>query len=113
MLSLYYIKQTADIGDAIRSIKANSTRTVLIVNEQLKVLGVLSQGDILEHISYGATMNLSASSIMNRNFVFYSSGDAIDENRVKNDFKQGKLLIPVLSEEGTLESVVSIFDYLD
>ena len=70
MIKNYFIVSKEEmIESIIQKIVLNAHRTVLVV-EKKKVIGLISEGDILKSLIYKKNMNATASSMMNKSFKF-------------------------------------------
>jgi len=109
------IKFTIDINDSITSavekILINGQRTIIVINKK-KVVGVISEGDILKSIIYKKTFNSSLNSIMNKNFKYLKYKDYSD--REIDDLFLKKLcnLIPVIDKNFKLKKIILLEHYL-
>ena len=97
----------------IASFQVNHDRVALIEDNN-KIIGLVSQGDILKEISRGVHLLSRIESIMNRNFRYLTTRDM---DKAYPLFRKHKLtMIPVLSEEGELLNIITlddIYDYLE
>lgn len=105
------IRSTASIEQAMRQINdLPKTRTLICLDEQERVIGMLTDGDIRRGLLDGKTMSEPIDSIMNDNFIH-----AI-ENRLNFD-ALAKLranmntILPIISESGELHRVLNLNEY--
>jgi CBS domain-containing protein len=104
----FVVVESQLIEEAIELIEINRSRCVIIINKQNKVVGILSEGDILRSILKGISLLSPIKNVMVTNFKYVF--DKYD-SKVKEYFKQGITLIPVLSSSNELIDVVTFTDY--
>lgn len=95
------IPQEAKMQEAIDLILANKLRTVFVSDAQGRILGCLTEGDILRAVISGAYKKSNVSAFMNTNFIF--------QNTPLNDFElaswflqHGSLVLPILDPNRNL-----------
>ena len=84
-------------------------RLIGIVNDNKKVVGVLSEGDLLRHIIRGGELDVRISKIMTVDFVYYFNKSDINIASFTN---KRITTILLLNNDFTLREVVSIFDFI-
>lgn len=107
-ISNYIISEKTSLRDALISIKKNKSRTAFVVDNQKKVLGSLTDGDIRDYLieTNELDQNLYASTMMNPNFKSCLVGDSA--------FKINSLLgsrcqvLPLLDKEGEIKAIAKI-----
>ena len=83
MIKNYFIVNKEEkLESIIQKIVLNAHRTVLVVEK--KVVGLISEGDILKSLIYKKNMNATASSMMNKSFKFLLKKDM---SQAKKSFK--------------------------
>jgi len=108
-LNLITIQNKANLPEAIEKLDINNSRTVIVLNKK-KVVGVVSQGDIIKSLVYKGNLNISVEKIMNKSFKFLKSKDL---NKAKKIFKDtGISLIPILNKNMEIKSYITIFDII-
>jgi len=105
----YVISENQLIESAIEMIEMNSSRCVIIVNSTNKIVGMISEGDILRAILKGTSIKSPVANIMNTSFKYLMK---IDDEKILSYFKKGITLIPILSEQGEVTDVVDMIKYL-
>ena len=71
-----------------------------------KVIGIISEGDILKSLIYKKDMNATAFSIMNKSFKFLTKKDMI---LAKNIFKKHLCsIIPVVNSKMELKDLITL-----
>ena len=107
------VSKNYTILDTIESFQVNHDRVALIEDNN-KIIGLVSQGDILKELSRGIHMLSRIEYIMNRNFRYMNTRDL---EKAYSLFRKHKLtMIPVLSEENELVDIITlddIYNYLE
>jgi CBS domain-containing protein len=106
-LSMYTIHVGSTLLEAAKVIRYNNTRSV-IVTEMGRVLGTLSQGDILDAILHGADPHGQIVNWFNINFKYLKSNDY--ELALELVYKTGISLIPVIDDNFNLIHVITTHD---
>jgi CBS domain-containing protein len=107
-LDKYIISEHELIEQAIEIIEFNSSRCVIVVNSAKKVLGILSEGDILRAILKGVSIKSPVKNIMNIGFKYLMIKD---EEKIKELLNKGITLIPVLNDLNELVDIVTYQEY--
>jgi len=93
------IKPNDSLKTALKKLDKNSHKTILVVNETLKMLGVLTDGDIRRQILKGFSLDSDISDSYNRTPLFVFENDYNDEI-IREIFIENKIqLIPVLNTD--------------
>ncbi len=106
----YIINDNQLIEQAIEVIEMNNSRCVILVNAQKKVVGVLSEGDILRAILKGVSIKSPAKNVMITGFKYLVDKD---EAKIMEWFKKGITLIPILADNYTLKDIIVFTEYFD
>jgi len=104
---LLTVNANETLFDALARIDANQRGFVIVVNDDGKVEGTLTDGDIRRAVLRGArnTLSIAESGAFRTNFTKLYSNQAIDD--AIDIFKQGSItFLPVLNEEGRLVNVL-------
>lgn len=106
------INHEKSILDAMKLINDNCKGILLVVNEEKKLLGTITDGDIRRAILSGYQLNTCIIKICNKNCVF--SVEDISVNEIKNIFieKQIKLL-PIVDKNKKVINYFVIDDLID
>ena len=110
-INKYTLSEYATIKEAIRAITNNLTRCVIVVDSGGRVIGVLSEGDILRALVEDVALFASVRTILSPTFCFSRSinlEQALDLLRQK-----GVTLIPIVDEQFQLVDVVTIQNILE
>ena len=103
MLDNYTSKENISILEAIKAIDTNARGVLFIINEENKVIGLLTDGDIRRAILNGHELSDSIKSIVNRNFTKGYVGQSSSE--LLELCSESILIIPILDENGCLADV--------
>ena len=105
----YIILQTVSIREALVSLNqiTSDTQSLLVVDEEQKLVGTLTDGDIRRGLISGAELSDSVSTIMHKDFKFILESE-YDVALVRK-FRDKKILfIPVLDEEHHIVEVLNL-----
>ncbi|MGA2781160.1 MAG: CBS domain-containing protein [Smithella sp.] len=110
-LAQYCIYETETIINAIERIEQNNMRTIFVLNNSDKVVGVVSQGDILRAIIMGSNLYVQVNKIMTTSFAYLKKKDL---NKAIELFKTKYFsLIPILSNDFKLKDVILFTDLIN
>ena len=109
-LEKFTISETQSIEHAIELIEMNYSRCVIVVNGNNKVVGVLSEGDVLRAILKGVSIMSPLKNVMVPNFKFLL---VKDDEKIMKLFKKGITLIPILSDDNKLKDIVVFTQYFE
>lgn len=108
-MNRYIIQQTESIREALVSLNqiSSDTQSLLVVDEEQKLVGTLTDGDIRRGLISGAELSDSVSTIMYKDFKFILESE-YDVALVRK-FRDKKILfIPVLDEEHHIVEVLNL-----
>lgn len=98
-MNRYIIQQTESIREALVSLNqiTSDTQSLLVVDEEYKLVGTLTDGDIRRGLISGAELSDSVSTIMHKDFKFILKSEY--DVAILRKFREKKILfIPVLDE---------------
>lgn len=103
------IKSGCTILDALKALNELRTKylDLFVEDEQGKVIGVVTDGDLRRGIIAGAQLNCAVDTVMNRKYAYFENGD-IDVKQLKYYKSKGMSLIPSLSKDGCIEKIYNI-----
>lgn len=103
------IKSGCTIIDALKALDELHSKflDLFVENEQGKVIGVVTDGDLRRGLIAGANLTDAVDTVMNRKFAYFENG-AIDVKKLKYYKSKGMSLIPSLSKEGCIEKIYNI-----
>ena len=109
-ISKYTIQINSKIEDVIAKIKANGYRTVVILDGK-KIMGVVSEGDILKAIINGADKKNLINKYVQINYKFL---DKKDINEAASLIKKYNInLIPIVDKDMNLIDLITIGDVFE
>lgn len=110
----FCISEDYTIKETIERIDQNKNRVVFVVNKENKLVGVVSQGDIIRALCAGKSIYHRVDSLIRADFIYLNSRDMEKAYRL---FKQMKItLLPVVDDDFRILSVISlddIFSYME
>jgi mannose-1-phosphate guanylyltransferase / mannose-6-phosphate isomerase len=106
----FTIKENSIMLDAIKSIQLSDLRTIIVVGKDNKVVGVISEGDILRALIDGISPYSPIKNIINVSFKFLHTRDMHEAYKF---FKLGIDVLPIMSNDFGLIDIITIFDFLD
>lgn len=108
----YLVNENASIKEALVIIKNNKSRHALLATEDSKIVGIVSEGDIINALLKGSDLLSKVAPVANKSFIYLSSKDANDRDEILLKLHQGILIIPVLNEHMNLIEIINYMDYL-
>jgi CBS-domain-containing membrane protein len=112
-LSLFTINLNSSVYDAAVKISHNSTRTLIIVNDNCMVVGVISEGDLLQSLINHDVPTISVTDVMNRAFQSCLESSYPKKKQIISWLRQGALLIPVCDSSGIIVDVIDVLTEVD
>jgi dTDP-glucose pyrophosphorylase len=108
-ISKYIENSTVNIRHAVKAMDSGGKGFIIIVNENERVIGILTDGDFRRAILNGISLHENVMKIANKNFKFIEYGTS--ENQIIEIFKNSVILhLPVL-DEGKLIDVLFRKDF--
>ena len=105
----YIIDAKSNILQAISLIKYNKNRMIFISRNN-KIIGSLSNGDILNGLLNRTDMNANVTKVMNKSFIYLKDKDL---KLAKSLFKKtGVSIIPVLNSKMIIDHLYFLNDFL-
>ena len=109
-LEKYVVSIDGILEDAVKCIRSNKSRCVIIIDNRYKVMGVISEGDVLSEILSGRGLYNPIKNSMNINFKFLK---ILSREKALGIFrKYGVSLIPIVDENLILKDIFTINDFL-
>lgn len=109
-LRRFTVRDTVSILDAALNIINNKSRGVVVLNET-RVVGIISEGDILRAILQGVETRASIKTIINYNFHHIEEVNFVEAGKIFQE--HGVSLVPVITPENCLADIITIKDYLE
>lgn len=111
-MNRYIIQQNDSIKDALVALNqiSSDTQSLLVVDEELTLVGSLTDGDIRRGLISGAELSDSVSDIMHKEFK-YILESKFDVSHLKEFRDKQVLFIPVLDAEHHIVDVINLKKY--
>ncbi|MBI5101254.1 MAG: CBS domain-containing protein [Nitrospirae bacterium] len=109
-LEKYCISGSETILSAIERIEQNNMRSVFVIQDG-RVVGVVSQGDILRAIIMGSNLYTQINKIMTTSFIYLRKKDIKEAIRLFKTYYFS--LIPVLTDDFKLKDVILFTDLIN
>lgn len=98
-----------NISSVIEQILINGHRAVIVIKKK-KVLGIVSEGDILKALIYKKKLHTKAENIMNKSFKFLKS---YDDKKAKEIFRKHLVsFIPIVNSRMELVKIITLEEFL-
>lgn len=108
--SKYLIKECLSVLEALmvlNSFEKNDALTLFILDDEERMQGTLTDGDIRRSLVFGVSLGESVSSIMHRNFHYLSDGN-ISVQSIHTFKEIGLALIPILDGDRKIVDVINL-----
>ena len=109
----YCLFETSTANEAIEKIitTQQNERLVFIINKSYKILGTLSEGDIMRALLINKNIdNLKVTSIMNKSFKFLLKKNQAEARKLVKKFNI--TLIPVVTKNLKIKSIIRLKDVI-
>ncbi len=107
----YVVSESQTIKEAIYVIKNDHARCAIVVNKANKVIGVFSEGDVLNAFLQGIDVHASLKSVIKPSFLYLKEKDLAAAHQLIK--KYGITLIPIVDNSFNLKDVITIFEVMD
>jgi len=110
-LANFQIDSALTLQDAMQVIDRGAAQIALVVDDQQRLLGTLTDGDIRRGLLRGSSLETPVEQLMNRRFRFVRSSEdlaAVLEMMRRDELRQ----IPVLDEEGRVVQLLLLQELL-
>lgn len=109
-LQNYIIESNSKIIEAIERMQIIKTRDLLI-RKQKKIIGTVSEGDILRSILRGKDLRSAVEDACNMNFKFVKLGE---EHKAVDIFKKEKIfIVPVFDKNFNLKNIITLSNFFN
>lgn len=106
------VKSSASIIETMKNIDNTSSQFAVVVDEYLRLLGTVTDGDIRRGILKGVSLEDAISKIMNRNPVTIHKG--VSKKTIEELFRKKKLRhLPVISNTGEVVDIYLSEEYIE
>ena len=103
----------SNIRQAINILNKYGSKTIIVINNNKKLIGTLSDGDIRRSIIKGFNLKSSINRILNKKPIFIYE-DQIDKKKIRKIFLEKKIyVIPVINKKKQLIKIFHLEDVLD
>lgn len=105
------ITKNFTIRETIDAIRNSENRGVIVLADNGKVCGFVSQGDILEALLHNISLYASVSTILKPNFYYSKDNDL---QKVLPIFKKKLItVLPIVDDDFILQDVVTLYDIME
>lgn len=113
-LNKFIVFESYTINEVIETFRNNHERVSIVLNDNNKVIGVISQGDIISALSDGVSLYSNISQIINKSFFYLNDKDL---EKAYKFFKDKQIsLLPIVTNNFVLMDIITIkdiFNYLE
>lgn len=110
----YCVNERYTIKEVLEQFESYNNRVAIVTNDSGKVIGVVSQGDILRALSSGTGLFTPVNQIIRSSFLHLYEKDM---DKAYSIFKKKKIsLLPVINHNNELIDIITlgdIFDFLE
>lgn len=108
----YMIQESATIRDALVALDGNTHdwQTLFVIDDDERMVGTLTDGDIRRGLIKGAALNDSVSSVMHKDFKYLRDGQ-YDASLLKSFRERQILFIPVIDGKDRVVKVCNLIKY--
>lgn len=103
---VYCIDENSTIKDAIEKFENNKERVVFVINDIKKIIGVVSQGDIIRFLANSGEIYSDVTKIMTSSFFYLSDYNL---NRAYEVFRRKKITaLPVVDDDFKFIDIITL-----
>lgn len=108
-ISKYLLKNSSSIKEALIALDkiSGGAQTLIVINNEAKVIGTVTDGDIRRALIRGRDINDEIESVFQRNFKFTYS-ESVDLEYIKKIRSSKIQLLPILKKDGTLCNLLDL-----
>jgi CBS domain-containing protein len=106
----YIVARSATLLDAAEVIEHTHSRSAVVVEGE-KVVGIISEGDILRALLHGVGVHAPLADFVNHSFKYLNTADRVHALELFRNF--GIALVPVLDADFHLIGVVTLHETLN
>lgn len=93
------IFSTNTIKEVMKKLDISANKVLFVVNDQKKLLGSVSDGDIRRHILNSGDLSTTISGVYNRNPIFFTE-DSYNESELKDALIKNKIeVVPIVNRD--------------
>lgn len=113
-MDVYCVADNSTLKDVVEKFENNKERVVFVINDIKKIIGVVSQGDIIRFLANGGEIYSETVKIMTSSFFYLSDYNL---NRAYEIFRRKKITaLPVIDNDFKLLDIITldnIYDFLE
>lgn len=104
----HIISSNRTILDALKALNdlRSSSMTLFVIDENERMVGSLTDGDIRRALIHGVSLNAIVEGIMYRNFSYLNAWEDIE--KLKTFRLKGLTLVPVLYRDGKIKEIIDL-----
>lgn len=112
-LSRYTIIKNSNLKDASSAIESIKDRAVLVIDEEKRIIGLISSGDIIRALISDVNIYSRVDNYLRTNFVYALEDEKINKEKIEDIFLNQQLsLLPIVNKQMQLKSVITLRSYL-
>ena len=112
-LSRYTIIKNSNLKDASSAIESIKDRAVLVIDEEKRIIGLISSGDIIRALISDVNIYSRVDNYLRTNFVYALEDEKINKEKIEDIFLNQQLsLLPIVDKQMQLKSVITLRSYL-
>lgn len=101
------------IANVVEKISENKIQHCFIISTSNKLLGVISEGDLIKNLAPGNSGKSSVAEVMNLNPITIAN-NSFNKRKVFELMKKSRVnCVAIVSKNGEFEGVISIWDVLE
>lgn len=109
-IAKHIILESAAIKDAIIKLNqlSDNTMTLIVVNDDSRAIGTVTDGDIRRAIAHGEELSSSLSNVVNNGFLYLDENRGEDIYKLKQAHIRGIKLLPRIGSDGSIQSLYNL-----
>ena len=112
-LSKYTIIKNSNFKDASSAIESTKEGAVLVIDEENRIIGLISSGDIIRALISDVNIYSKVDNYFRTNFVYVNEDEELNKEKIEDIFLNQQLsLLPIVNKQMQLKSVITLRSYL-
>ena len=112
-LSRYTIIKNSNFKDASSAIESTKEGAVLVIDEEKRIIGLISSGDIIRALISDVNIYSKVDNHFRTNFVYVLEDEELNKEKIEDIFLNQQLsLLPIVDKQMQLKSVITLRSYL-
>lgn len=107
----YCVNQNETIKSAISIIHKDRMRCALVLNDQQRLVGVFSEGDVIRILLKGIELHTPLNAVISPSFHYLKEKNMLKAYKLVK--KEALTLIPIIDDDFRLIDVITILDVID